>query len=82
MRQPLDAKAGMYKQASLVYRVDAGRLSVPLAAARVEGRQVSYDEVASNPLAERSIGELTVRFPHPRGLAGWAQAEVDRKSVV
>ena len=57
---PLDASAGFYKAASLTYRVDAGRLHQPLDVTRVEGQRVVYDQVASSPLPDQSIGTLTI----------------------
>ncbi len=72
---PLDASTGFYQSASLSYRLDAGRLQQPLDVARVEGLRVSYDQVASSPLADESIGTLALAYPHPAGHDGMAQAK-------
>lgn len=72
---PLDASAGFYESASIVYRLDAGKLEQPLDVARVEGQKVVYEQVASSPLSDQSIGTLTITYPHPGGRTGWAQAK-------
>jgi hypothetical protein len=69
----LDAEAGLYKSAALTYTVDAGRQSLPISVARVEGERVSYDRVPSPPQAGSSLGTLTAQFPHPAGRDGMAQ---------
>lgn len=69
---PLDARTGFYQSASLTYRLDAGQLQQPLDVARVEHQAVSYEQVASSPLPDQSIGTLEVTFPHPSGRPGVA----------
>ena len=44
--------------------------------ARVEGKAVSYDEVAGSPLADRTVGTLNVIYPHPEAPPEFARAEV------
>jgi len=68
----LEANSGFYSDAALTYRLDAGRLALPLDVVRVEGQRLSYEQVASSPLPEQSIGTLTLEYPHPKGKAGWA----------
>lgn len=63
----LDAEAGLYQSAALTYTVDAGRQSLPISVAHVEGQHVSYDQVPSPPKAGTSLGTLSVRYPHPAG---------------
>jgi len=70
----LEANSGFYSDAALTYRLDAGRLALPLDVVRVEGQRLSYEQVASSPLPEQSIGTLTLEYPHPTGKAGWALA--------
>lgn len=74
-KMPLDASAGFYESASIVYRLDAGKMEQPLDVARVEGQKILFEQVASSPLADQSIGTLTVTYPHPGGRAGLAQAK-------
>jgi hypothetical protein len=62
-----DASAGFYETARIEYRLDAGKLGQPIDAVRVDGRQVAYEQIASSPLAEQSIGTLVVQYPHPGG---------------
>ncbi len=64
-KMPLDVASGLYDDAALTYRLDAGKLGQPLDVVRVEGQRVSYEQVASSPLAEESIGTLSVAYPHP-----------------
>jgi hypothetical protein len=71
---PLDAAAGFYQTASLTYRVDAGALQQSLDVLRFEHQQVSYEQVASSPLAGQTIGTLSVAYPHPLGRNDAAQA--------
>ncbi len=71
---PLDASAGFYESGAIVYRLDAGQLAQPLDVARVDGQKVSYEQFASSPLADQSIGTLSITYPHPGGRAGCAQA--------
>ena len=72
---PLDASTGFYDSASFTYRLDAGKLQQPLEVVRVEGQTVTYDQVASSPLPEQSIGTLSLAYPHPAGRAGFAQVK-------
>ncbi len=74
-RVPLDASAGFYDSASIVYRLDAGKMEQPLDVARVEGQRIAFEQVASSPLAEQSIGTLSIIYPHPGGKQGQAQAK-------
>ncbi|MBI3837815.1 MAG: hypothetical protein HY288_07765 [Planctomycetia bacterium] len=69
---PLDAATGFYQAASLTYRLDAGKLEQPLDVARIDGQRVSYEQVASSPLSDQSIGTLSITYPHPAGRAGYA----------
>jgi hypothetical protein len=68
-----DASAGFYESARLEYRLDAGKLGQPLDVVRVDGRRVAYEQIASSPLAEQSIGTLVIQYPHPAGRAGVAR---------
>jgi hypothetical protein len=77
---PLDAATGFYQDASLVYRVDAGKLQQPLDVARIDGQTVSYEQVASSPLVDQSIGILSITYPHPGGRAGYAQVKFTLES--
>ncbi|MCA9246959.1 MAG: hypothetical protein KDA42_07585 [Planctomycetales bacterium] len=65
-------ESGNLRAAKLEYAIDAGRLGVPVAVSRIGARQVSYEEVPSEPLSERSIGTLQVVYPHPAGREGMA----------
>jgi hypothetical protein len=78
---PLDTAAGFYQSASLVYRLDAGKLQQPLDVIRVEGQSVAFEQVASSPLPDESIGALSLVFPHPGGKANLAQARFTIDSV-
>jgi hypothetical protein len=60
----------------VVYHLDAAKLNETLAVARVEGKAVSYDEVAGSPLADRTVGTLSVIYPHPEAPPEFARAEV------
>jgi hypothetical protein len=80
-KMPLDASAGFYESASIVYRLDAGKMEQPLDVARVEGQKILFEQVASSPLADQSIGTLTVTFPHPGGRPGLAQAKFAIDSI-
>ncbi len=77
---PLDARSGFYQSASLTYRLDAGKLQQPLDVARVEGQAVSFEQVASSPLPEQSIGTLSISYPHPSGRPGVALAKFTLES--
>ncbi len=68
-----DASAGFYKSARLEYRLDAGRLGQPLDVVRVDGRHVAYEQIASSPLADQSVGTLVIQQPHPAGREGMAR---------
>ena len=80
-KMPLDASAGFYQSASIVYRLDAGKMEQPLDVARVEGQKILFEQVASSPLADQSIGTLTVTYPHPGGRPGLAQAKFAIDSI-
>jgi len=73
---PIDATAGLYDRAQLTYRIDAGRLNVPVAVARIEGQLVSYDSLPSLAATDHSLGTVSLYYPHPAGRAGVALAEV------
>ena len=80
-RVPRDASAGFYQSASLIYRLDAGKLQQPLDVACVEGQNVSYEQVASSPLPNQSVGTLSLVYPHPAGRVGYAQAKFALESA-
>jgi hypothetical protein len=80
-KMPLDASAGFYESANIVYRLDAGKMEQPLDVARVEGQKILFEQVASSPLAEQSIGTLTVTYPHPGGRPGVAQVKFAIDSI-
>jgi hypothetical protein len=71
---PLDAASGFYQSASLTYRLDAGQLQQPLDVVKIEGQAISYEQVASSPLPDQTIGTLALVYPHPAGRSGMAQA--------
>jgi hypothetical protein len=75
-RPNMDAEAGLYDKAAVVYRLDASRLCEPVALSHIEGQAVTYEQQAPAPVPESSVGTLKVRYPHPDGRAGYAQAEV------
>ncbi|HWB00716.1 MAG TPA: hypothetical protein VG713_19615 [Pirellulales bacterium] len=75
------SQAGGYHSARIAYRVDAGRLCEPMALARIDGQLVSYEDHASSPVPGTSRATLTIEYPHPAGIAGYAQARVDIDSV-
>ncbi|HVA50566.1 MAG TPA: hypothetical protein VNH11_29745 [Pirellulales bacterium] len=72
----IDAAAGMYKAASLDYRVDGGQLSEPLMVARIAGQQVRHERMPSIPHPDCSVARLTIKYPHPGGKAGYAAAKL------
>lgn len=72
----IDAASGRYQSAQLTYELDTGRLSQPVQTARIAAHQVSYQQQPSSPLPDRSHARLSVQYPHPRGKAGFALAEV------
>ncbi len=72
----IDAASGRYNSAQLTYHLDTGRLSQPVQTARIAAQQVSYQQQPSAPLPDRSHARLSVQYPHPRGKAGFALAEV------
>lgn len=61
---------GLYRSALVSYQVDAGGVSPSNAA----GRQVSFQ--APPPESQAPARRLSIQYPHPRGLAGLALAEV------
>lgn len=71
---PLDVASGLYNDAALTYRLDAGKLGQPLDVVRVEGQRISYEQVASSPLPDESTGTLSIEYPHPSGNADIALA--------
>lgn len=72
----IDAASGRFQSAQLTYQLDTARLAQPAQTARVEGRQVSYQQPPRNPLPDASHARLSIQYPHPRGRAGYALAEV------
>lgn len=81
VRRPrVDTAGGMYDKATINYKLDASRLGEPMALARIEGQLVSYDPQPSAPEAGTAVATLKVIYPHPDGLAGFAQAEVTVQS--
>jgi hypothetical protein len=68
-----DASAGFYNTARLEYRLDAGKLGQPLDVLRVDGRRIDFEQIASSPLPDRSVGTLMVQKPHPAGREGFAR---------
>lgn len=72
----IDSAAGSYQGVTLTYRVDGGQLSEPLTVARINGRQVTQERLASSPYPDRSVIRLSIRYPHPNGKAGFALAEM------
>jgi hypothetical protein len=77
---PLDAATGFYQEASLTYRLDAGKLEQSLDVTRIDGQTVSYEQVASSPLADQSIGTLSITYPHPAGRAGYSLVKFSLES--
>lgn len=63
-------------ETDITYRLDAGRLNVPVAVARIEGQAVSYDEVPGSLWPERTMGTLRIVYPHPEAPPGYARTEV------
>jgi hypothetical protein len=81
VRRPrVDSAGGMYDKATITYKLDASRLGEPMALARIEGQLVSYDPQPSSPEAGTALATLKIIYPHPDGLAGFAQAEVTVQS--
>ena len=72
----IDAASGRFQSAQLTYALDTGRLSQPVQTARIEGQQVSYQQLPSTPLPDHSQARLLVQYPHPGNRAGYALAEV------
>ncbi|HUY87782.1 MAG TPA: hypothetical protein VMV10_03515 [Pirellulales bacterium] len=72
----IDAASGRYHSAQLTYELDTGRLSQPVQTARIQAQQVSYQQLPSTPLPDRSLARLSVKYPHPQGKADFALAEV------
>src|SRR5690606_19975863 len=63
-------------ETSITYELDAGKLNVPLAVARIEGQSVSYDQLPGSLWPERTVGKLHVTYPHADAPEGCARAEV------
>ena len=78
---PLDVASGFYSDATLTYRLDAGKLGQPLDVVRVQGGRVSYEQVASSPLPDQSLGTLSIVLPHPLGRSGMALARFTLSST-
>lgn len=74
---PLVSLSGGYDKARLEYKIDAGKLNVPIELARIEGQAVSYDHLGSLPLPEQATGTLTVEYPHPEKHVGFAKARLE-----
>lgn len=72
----IDSAAGSYQSVTITYRVDGGQLSEPLTVARINGRQVTQERLASSPYPDQSVVRLSIRYPHPNGAAGFALAEM------
>jgi hypothetical protein len=72
----IDSLSGMYQTVTLNYRVDTGQLSEPVTVACISDHQVRQRQLPSSPHPDCSIAQLTVRFPHPSGKPGVAQAQV------
>ena len=86
-KMPLEAEAGLYKSVDIAYYLDAGRLTLPISVARVEGQRVSYEEVVTRPEAGCAGGRLVIHYPHPDGRTDFAEARLvidrdPRKPVV
>jgi hypothetical protein len=83
VRRPrVDTAGGMFDKATVTYKLDASRLGEPMALARIEGQLVSYEPQPSSPETGTSVAILKIIYPHPDGLAGFAQAEVTVQSKV
>lgn len=78
--EPLDGLAGNYEKAKLEYKIDAGKLNVPIELARIEGQAVSYDHIGSMPLPEQATGTLTLEYPHPEKHIGFVKARLEIRS--
>ena len=63
-----------YSTAKISYKLDAGRLNLPLSVMRVEHQQVSYDQVLSPTAPERSTATVSIEYPHPEAPPGYARA--------
>ena len=63
-------------QVDISYRLDAGKLDIPVAVSRVEGQFVSYDEVAGSLHSERTVGSMHITYPCPDAPADCARVEV------
>lgn len=72
----IDAASGRFQSAQLTYELDAGRLGQGALPPRVEGQQVSYQAPPGSPLPDGARTRLSIQYPHPRGRAGYALAEV------
>lgn len=65
-----------YQAVTINYRVDAGRSGLPMQLARTQGQQVSFQETPSSVYPNRSIGTLSIQYPHPDGRTDYALAEL------
>lgn len=77
---PYDSAASLFEKANLSYEVDAGALKAPVAVARIEGQQVSYDQLPSTLEDRTTFGRLEIEYPHPGDMPGYALARVTVKS--
>lgn len=73
----LGDNGSLYGKAEIAYNVDPARLNLPLAASRIEARQVAYEHVTSGPGTTNNTARLTLKYPHPEGRAGVAQARLE-----
>jgi len=73
---PAEVSAGFYQQAHIRYRLDAGKMNVPVTVSHVEGQLVSYQQLPSTPIGNQALGELEIIYPHPAGKPGYALARV------
>lgn len=77
---PYDSAASLFEEAKLTYRVDAGKLQVPVSVARIEGQLVSYEQVPSSLRDRESSGVLEILYPHPNKREGYGLARVTIQS--
>lgn len=75
-----DLLARAYDKAKLEYKIDAGKLNVPIELARIEGQAVSYDHLGTMPLPDQAVGTLTLEYPHPDKHVGFVKARLEIRS--
>jgi hypothetical protein len=63
-------------EVDITYRLDASRLNIPVAVARIEGQLVSYDDVAGSVSPDRTVGSLRIIYPSADAPTGYARIEV------